>query len=550
MTQMETTESFDWLIPEIKDIESTNNNTVMIKGIALRGNTVSLNDRHYVDEELKRTARTFNGRPITVNHADYNDKKNHIGKVHWMEYDKDGNMEYVGEIWKEPYVSMLRGNSTELHGVSIEANYNYNECNICHKKFFTEEDYKFHMIYKEFIKNSSLEPRGMLGRALSVVAFKETPGYEGSTLELMVMEMKQRGDDSRLLNVIVTQEKLKEEHQKTSKIALTQEQPHIAIGRSKKLNTNVKEQDEHGCGPDEHWDEATQACVANTATEQQECPEGEHWDEEKQACVANAVAEQDEPEACPAGQHRNEAGECVLDAEETTRKTQAITVREALKIGKLVHKPIKKPLFEQLREQGKTVEEAAGEIALIDELNASSEFTVQTVNEIINIVSRPLIVKIPSDDLGWKQIKPFNDKSLKAEIQGLKETLDNNAEVASKQYGELKEMLSKKDEVIQEYRKYVKVSDESVSLRDKKIAEMAETNKTVEQIKEISEAREKENKELKEQLEKQTTRADNAEDKLSKHSEFKGNAKTLEEKAATQDLGYTPEQNIKEKHKK
>lgn len=45
---------------------------------------------------------------------------------------------------------------------------------------------------------------------------------------------------------------------------------------------SAQQQDEHGCGKDEHWDEERQQCVPDYP-----CNVGEHWDREKGRCVPN-----------------------------------------------------------------------------------------------------------------------------------------------------------------------------------------------------------------------------------------------------------------------
>jgi hypothetical protein len=78
-------ESIDWNSPEW-NIE-TNKDTVKIKGVAVPKDAISLNKRAYLNEEMKKAARTFLDAPVTPNHADYRLKKNQKGKVNWMEYD-------------------------------------------------------------------------------------------------------------------------------------------------------------------------------------------------------------------------------------------------------------------------------------------------------------------------------------------------------------------------------------------------------------------------------------------------------------------------------
>src|SRR5512139_241943 len=99
-------ENYKWLTPEFT-VAPTDGKTVKIRGKAIPRETVSRNNKKYVDEELQKAARSFIDVPITENHKDWRDKKNHLGKVNWMEYD-DGSMEYVAEVWNPTMASELR----------------------------------------------------------------------------------------------------------------------------------------------------------------------------------------------------------------------------------------------------------------------------------------------------------------------------------------------------------------------------------------------------------------------------------------------------------
>ena len=62
MTKLEILENFSWMTPEFKTVDS-GKNTIRIKGVAMKSNVVSRNKRKYVEEELKRSARTLSGKP-------------------------------------------------------------------------------------------------------------------------------------------------------------------------------------------------------------------------------------------------------------------------------------------------------------------------------------------------------------------------------------------------------------------------------------------------------------------------------------------------------
>lgn len=183
-------ESFSWAVPELMIIP-TDKNRIKIKGKAIPHETVSRNNRKYLDEELKMAARTFIDCPITVNHADWQQQKNHVGKVTWMEYDPtDGSMEYLGEVWNPATVAELRiykenPKASKICGApSIEADFTHLACSKCRRRFTSEEAWRNHMEKDEFIKNLPLEPHGIRGRALSLVCAPEIPGVVGATLEI------------------------------------------------------------------------------------------------------------------------------------------------------------------------------------------------------------------------------------------------------------------------------------------------------------------------------------------------------------------------------
>jgi len=290
MPQLEIKESFEWMAPEFRVVDA-GKNTIRIKGVAMKGDVISRNKRKYVDEELKKAARTWIGKPVTINH----DGSKIIGDVKWMEYsDASDALEYLADIKKQPYVDMIRGKSTAIRGVSIEANYLHNRCPKCDRKFYTEEEFHSHMHNEHFIKTDpTTEPHGILGQALSLVLSPEEPGYGGSSIELLEMYEK---PVLRLLETVAIDQQEKEDYMKAikSKAALTSVKRIAApIGRK------LKEQEEPPTPPcPDGWHEVEGKCVKDeVATEQEEheCPEDEHWSEEEGKCVKNEASEQEEP---------------------------------------------------------------------------------------------------------------------------------------------------------------------------------------------------------------------------------------------------------------
>jgi len=172
-------ESFSWMGQSFK-IHDVGKDTIRIKGVALRGDTISLNNRKYVEAELLKSARTFISKPITINH-DMNKK---VGTIDWCEYE-DGCLEYLATIKKQPYVTMLRDKSTSIRGMSIEALYLRNLCPNCSKPFDTEEQFSAHMRQEHFITvDPTKEVHGMVGQAISLVLSPEVCGVPGTTIEL------------------------------------------------------------------------------------------------------------------------------------------------------------------------------------------------------------------------------------------------------------------------------------------------------------------------------------------------------------------------------
>lgn len=350
-------ESFNWMTPEFKVAKSAGRNTIRIRGIAMRSDAISRNNRKYIDEELVKAARTFYEKPVTINH----DMTKKVGTVKWMEYE-NGCMEYIADINKQPYVDLLRNKSADIKGVSIEALYLHNMCPICGERFYTEQDYHTHMRDIEYVKNyETTEPHGIVGQALSLVLTPEEPGYTGTTIELM--ETSQRL--SQLLEMVIKTEKEKETMAKQTKktkvpyrIREQTEKPEDEDEDKKKKPEDVEEQEDHGCKEGEEWDgekcvpKATEQVAVNTGedaegdTEPLACPTGYHLvtdDAGNQSCEPDlppppmdnttatealdvqpmempvagdgATVTPSEPElSCPVGQHRDPATNlCIAD---------------------------------------------------------------------------------------------------------------------------------------------------------------------------------------------------------------------------------------------
>lgn len=226
-------EAFSWISPEWKALPA-GKKTAKVKGVALTSDVISKNKRKYLDEELKMAARTLAGKPINVNHTEVV-----AGNVIHAEYE-NGAIEFLGQIKKEPYVSMLKNRDANIKGVSVQAAYIHNQCVNCGEKFFTEKAWRVHMLEEHGIKDGVEEVHGIIFDALSLVVGDEIPGVPTATIELM--ETDRNSTVLRLFETV-----LKEKGQ---------------LGEP---------EDEHGCEPGEVWNPETEECEAKV--EEQEEPE-------------------------------------------------------------------------------------------------------------------------------------------------------------------------------------------------------------------------------------------------------------------------------------
>jgi len=295
-------EKFSWLTPEAFKIQDIGKNTVRIKGIALKADALSRNQRYYVEEELIKSARTLIGKPITINH----DPQRIVGHVEWAEYE-DGFLEYYGVVKKQPYVQMLREGDPRIQGVSVEAIYLHNVCPKCGEKFYTEEEFLRHMTEVHHVKDIVSEPHGIKFEALSLVVAPEIPGVPGTTVELAETYQPL----SRLLETVTKVKKEEIEwRKKMSKapVAVTQEN-RTTIDKIKE-QAEQQPKEEHQCPEGQHWDEEAQACVPDTpkttATEKLEkALEAEYpWDQCIRDRLADGYTEEQAKRICAAIKNR------------------------------------------------------------------------------------------------------------------------------------------------------------------------------------------------------------------------------------------------------
>ena len=174
-------ESFSWMegIDSFKTTD-TGKNSIKIKGVCAKANEVSKNGRVYLDEELAKAASSMINKKVSINH----DNERVVGNIVWAEYE-NGALEYLAQINKQPYVTMIREGSASLRGVSLQANYLFLKCSKCFKKFQSQEAWAKHMETEEFMKDGLTTPHGIVFDecALSLVMAPEVAGLD-TTIEI------------------------------------------------------------------------------------------------------------------------------------------------------------------------------------------------------------------------------------------------------------------------------------------------------------------------------------------------------------------------------
>jgi hypothetical protein len=180
-------EKFSWFRDDIRN-SAPLGNKINIRGKALCA-TISRNNRHYIEDELIKSARTLAGKPIDVNHAisvwtslsergeTTAPKPKEVGNVIDAEYE-DGFIEYVAQINDREYVAKLKDREylskedyiakwgkEPIYGVSVDAVYRYPQ--------------------NETEKDDPTIPIGIQFIRLSLVEDPEKPGVINTTIELM-----------------------------------------------------------------------------------------------------------------------------------------------------------------------------------------------------------------------------------------------------------------------------------------------------------------------------------------------------------------------------
>jgi hypothetical protein len=532
-------ESYKWLTPEFT-ITPTDGKTVKIRGKAIPRETISRNNRKYVDEELRRAARTFIDVPITENHKNWLDKKNHLGKVNWMEYD-DGSMEYVAEVWNPSMAAELRAyaknpRGSHIKGVSVEADFLKIACTRCQQEFCSESDWRCHMSEVEHIHDLPLEPHGIRGRALSIVTGKESPGVFGNTLEVL----ETVNPLFKLLEIVICKNREKENMSLKNKINVP--------SYIKEQVTVKKVEDEEEVKEEEKKEEPE---ITKEKEDEEDDDEKEEKDDEEEELLETVKIKpyQKIKEAAP----RLRLGEpfsgyssfedCVEKNSEkenpeaycssmknSAEETLGFQNGMAAKMNEVIEafNSLKIPRDDKSwKQQFKRVRESIAKTDLI--VASIKPYDDEEVKELINAV--------PKDE--WKQpleeaigsIKPYDDSTLKTTLETLSQTLRENLDQTTQKT----QLLETKLTTLETESKTLKETLEAQQKESKQVKESFEkllehADQNISMVKKSLEEREKELAETKKSLAETKTIAETAkieaENANDKHQpKFKGSAK-------------------------
>lgn len=538
---------WDGTIQKIQEMKD--GKTVRIKGVAAHAGETSKNGRHYMRAALIRAVNTFLGVPVTINHAPLTpqqakeeglkfDPNMIVGNVEEMDFDeKTDTLTYVADIKKEPYVTLLRQGSPEIQGVSIQADYQHNKCPDCGQVGFENKGaFESHMAKEHFKHNIKAGPWGIIGRALSLVFGRQTPGLQ-TTVQLAESAIK--GFDS--LKETVEQFEIKKEERKTMKDELSGKASITTV------QTVPWDQMETTSTPPIVEAKIPTQTAQKEAVVKEDLKIAEPCSPELRACVDALIADGKEESSAWAI--------CKAKLGETVTPPKTIVLKEAVAIGKLVFNP--KELYVP---KGTSPEEYNRIFSETKQQNDSDQIVADTVNAIIDVVSKPMSVtfpeiRIPKDDMSWKETianLPKDDLTWKETIATLatddlswKEELlkKADAESVTKELTEAKATIAKTTENLakleetfattqKDYEKILNAAQAVGTENRKTLDEMkAELDKAHEKTEKLeAKVKESEEKKLKETAELEV-RVDNVEDKLK--GTFKGQNKQLEPETTT-----------------
>ncbi len=250
-------ESFQWMTPLLQDQFEVGKGSLRIKGVALTGGEVSGNNRKYVDDELIRAARTLIGKPININHQ----KDKIIGHVDWANYDSvDRKMEYVGQIKKEPYISMVKNRDRNIRGVSIDAGYLYPRCTHCGEDFLNETELGTHIREVHHLDVHITQPFGMIFDSLALVLSPEAPGCSSATVEAMETAR------TRIYETLIHRKESSDTLEKARRVAAESPETHVAQGitqspRTPQATQKVEEAKVKEANPPQEKEDITEVAV-------------------------------------------------------------------------------------------------------------------------------------------------------------------------------------------------------------------------------------------------------------------------------------------------
>jgi len=552
-------ESYKWMTPEFT-VAPTDGKTVKIRGKAIPKETISRNNKKYVDEELRKGARTFIDVPITENHKAWNIKTNQLGKVNWMEYD-DGSMEYVAEVWNPEMAAELRAYAknpatSKIRGVSVEADFLKIACVKCGHQFISEKDWRSHMEAVEGVRDLPLEPHGIRGRALSIVTGRESPGVVGCTLE--VMETL-----NPLLQLLETVIKLKMEQEKMDVNTQVKTGPPYQVKeQTPQTKPTIKEYaDMDACMADGNSKEECMKLLKEEPTEKDAKSEDESDFAETKITLEKLPIKEEagkfDFDACLAsGKSEEECAAMAKEKRETKEYKQAVTSKlnetidnltklsekldtaikeyrfggNSVNKAQLMHWQENKTAITQLKETLQTIpKDDTSWNERIDTMQKTIENRLTTVaSEIVDVTNKwnsevaklnEAIASIkPFDDTPLKEqiaaIKPYDDSALKTMVETSSKTI---TETLAQTTQKLSTLETEHKTVKEMYEKNLAAYEKDIKEYYKPLEQRAKELATANQLKDI------ELKETKNALQETVVKKENAEDKLT--PSFKGHSK-------------------------
>ena len=451
-----------WKIEEYEVLSETEKQ-VKVKVNALYPVT-SKNGRKYTFEEMLESGRTMSGKLINVNHND----SRKIGNVDWAKANRKTQiLEVEGTINKEPYTYMVKNHDSKIKGWSVQADFRHAQCIHCSDKFDTMEALKTHLVEKEHIHNIEFEPKDIVFNGLALVIEPEVPGIPNTSYMSETVGTRNFGSLEEMINTLESEDD------------------------SWLLNKFGNNRDEKPMSKNYAIENKGSPVAPSSKT---------YTKEELQKVIM------------PQTPVKVEAVSPTLNTVETPMLNVAnekIVLKEAAAIGKLIFEEESCTPFEQCVKDGGTPEECAAKFKETVQRNKTNKAIADTVNEIIDAVSKPVVFEYAKDDLSWntkisdlqrqienrlttvaseivdvtnkwnskaselmasiEAIKPYDDKLLTEKIGKLEESEVKAAELLTNKVTELhtqiktiQEKLLLKDADVEAIKKAVVLADKMV----------------------------------------------------------------------------------------